>query len=37
MKNKEYKQNIPKALDDDALNTVNGGNSTKLPRTVMEV
>ena len=25
MKNKEYKQNIPKALDDDALDTVSGG------------
>ena len=37
MKNKEYKQTIPKALDDDALDTVSGGNSTTLPRTVMEV
>ena len=37
MKNKEYKQTIPKALDDDALGTVRGGNSTTLPRTVMEV
>ena len=25
MKNKEYKQNIPKALDDDALDNVSGG------------
>ena len=25
MKNKEYKQNTPKALDDDALDTVSGG------------
>lgn len=25
MKNKEYKQNIPEALDDDALDNVSGG------------
>ena len=37
MENKELKKPIPVELDDNALDNVCGGNSTTLPRTVMEV